>query len=198
MAIDMIEENEQSAYGNLRVSGFVDDVNGYVFTGNNFAPVRNYSNFLGIAEGNVKKQRAIDAKKPNVLFPYNAAMNCAGLLQVLKNIEAEVDAVGIESSTESKRVVNANNNYLSRLARHRSMLENLIAQKKCETSLSNAEVSQTIKQNAEAIAAAQQAAQQAYNPAQSGGSNTGLWIGLGVVGVLGMCALYFFNMRNQQ
>jgi hypothetical protein len=78
------------------------------------------------------------------------------------------------------------------------MLENLFAQKKCETSLSNAEVTQTIQQNAEAIAAAQKAAQQAYNPAKSGGSNTGLWIGLGVVGVLGLGALYYFNMPKKQ
>lgn len=195
MAIDMIEDNELSALAPMRQSVFMDDNISDVFSKLGYAQQgeTEFNAFLGIAEGNRKKGKAIKAKNPVKDFPFNEKMSCVQLGDVAEKLSAEIDAATLESGAGSGFVKRQYADYLGRLKRHKNSIDALMRSKKCDEQTSTSETQKVISENAAAIKAAQMAS--TIPNTTSGKSNTMLYV-LGGVALLGVVA--FMILRQKQ
>jgi len=189
MAIDMIEDNELSALAPMRQSIFQNDNVRRMPNRTGFDTLQQteFNNFLGIAEGNRKKGKAIKSKDPVRDFPFNEKMTCAQLSDIGEKVDAELNATTLESGSGSAFVKKSYAEYLGKLKRHKNNIDALMRAKKCDEQTSSAETQRVITENAKAIQAAQGAAALPTQGSMFGGkSNSTILVvaGLGVAGLL--------------
>lgn len=189
MAVDDIENNELSALAPMRQSIFQNDNVRRRYNRQGFDPLQEteFDSFLGIAEGNRKRGKAIKAKDPVKDFPFNEKMTCSQLADIGEKVDAELNATTLESGSGSAFVKKSYAEYLGKLKRHKNNIDALMRAKKCDDVTASAETQRVISENVKAIQAAQGAAALPVQSGMLGGkTNTTILVamGLGVAGLL--------------